>query len=172
MVFYDMSTMPLFNENYPAFAENTLGKTPFIIIVYAKWCHFCVDMKPDWNAAVETNSANTHIAQVEHEVFQHLTGTHGDNTLAQLMKESVKGFPFIATVSPRGDILDVAEYSDGMNKDAFSKVMKKVATQSKTTKVKVKASPKPKATPKAKVKATPKPKPKAKASPKAKPKSK
>ena len=182
MVLHDLNTMQLFNENYPDFEKNTLGKTPFLILVHALYCGHCVNMKPDWDAAVLENSHDTPIAQVEHAVFQHLTSVHGDNTLARLMKESVKGFPFIATVSRKGpnDVIDVTEYNDGRTKEGFAKVMKKVAaSQSKASpKVKAKASPskatKAKATtPKKAAKAVkPKASPKVKASPKSKSKTK
>ena len=174
MVFYDLNTMPLFNQNYPGFEENTLGKTPFIILVYANYCMHCVNMKPDWDAAVAEHSKDTPIAQVEHAVFQHLTSVHGDNTLAQLMKESVKGFPFIATVSRKGpnDVIDVTEYNEGRTKEGFAKLMKEVASQSKSKVAKVKASPKVKASASKTVKAKATPKKAVKASPKSKSKSK
>lgn len=173
MVFYDLNTMPSFNQNYPGFEENTLGKTPFIILVFANYCMHCVNMKPDWDAAVAEHSKDTPIAQVEHAVFQHLTSVHGDNTLAQLMKESVKGFPFIATVSRKGpnDVIDVTEYNEGRTKEGFAKLMKEVASKNKVAKASPKVKPtKPTKPTKAKA-ATPKKAAKAvksKASPKSK----
>ncbi len=147
MVFYDMSTMDGFNKNYPQFEADTLGKTPFIILIFAHWCAHCENMKPSWMSAVDQHSADTPIAQVEHEVFQHLTGVHGDNTLSRLMKDAVKGFPFIATVSPedKNGVIDVTEYNEGRDATGFNKVMKEVAKKAKTVKT-TKAVPSPKTT--------------------------
>ena len=135
MVFYDLSTMSLFNQNYPAFAENTLGKTPFIILVYADFCSHCVKMKPDWNTAVKNHSMDTPITQIENDVFQHLTNNHKDNLLSQIMQEGVQGFPFIATVGPMNKTgkIDVTESDQQRSVEGFGNLMTKIKKVKATT---------------------------------------
>ena len=167
-----MSTMSHLNESYPSFATTTLGKKPFILVIVAKWCDFCKDMKPAWDNAVTANKNDTDIVEVEHAVFQHLTEKHPDNMFSQLVQKA-RGFPFIATVpafNPNSEI-NMVESDQQRTKEGFDTLMKRIkktptktVTKSKATsataskseassKPRAKASPKPKATPKPKAKA-------------------
>jgi len=176
MVFFNLSTIQQLNQNYPNFAQTTLGKRPFVLLVYASWCGHCQHMASDWDDAVKEHEKTSDIAQVEHTVFQHLVDTHKDNLLSQIMQEGVKGFPFIATVGPMKSTgkIDVTESDQQRDKLGFDKIMKKIKTPVKSkTPVETHVTPKaPKAAAKAKVAPKPKakvaPKPKVKVAPKAK----
>ena len=134
MVLYDLSTMPLLNNNYPVFSDRVLGKAPFVMLVYADWCGHCQNMSKAWNDAVAKTSRTSDIVHVEESVYSHLNAAHPNNTLTALINKGIRGYPFLAIVSAEGaDGIDVAEQNTS-DQAKFESVIKSVSKASKASK--------------------------------------
>jgi thiol-disulfide isomerase/thioredoxin len=169
MVLYDLSTMSQLNNNYPKFSEQVLGKAPFVMLVYAKWCGHCQRMEDEWKKAVAGTSKTCDIVQVEETVYKHLSAAHPNNTLTTIINQGIRGYPYLAIVSAEGvDGYTTEEKNTSGKKEEFESTIKEVKKAPKAPKAP--ASPKAKKASKAtkatKTSASPKAKKTSKASPK------
>lgn len=77
---------------------------PFLLLVHAPWCHFCKQLRPDWERLVDWLS-DTDVQCVEMEMSMlPEERDKGDGSLIRVIEgaraKSIEGVPFIALVLP------------------------------------------------------------------------